>query len=206
MGKIFCILGKSGSGKDTVYKRLIGDGELRLRGVVPYTTRPRRSGETEGVEYHFISGGELETLRQAGRMIERREYHTVHGIWNYATVDDGQIDLAAGSYLMIATPEGFQSLSRHFGPENVVPLYLEVEDGVRLERAIRRERLGGRPDYPEMCRRFLADGLDFSPERLAACGVRRIFRNEDLSQCVADIRGFIRSLTGQADSHPRQQI
>lgn len=206
MGRIFCILGKSGSGKDTVYKRLIGDRELKLRGVVPYTTRPRRSGETEGVEYHFISGAALEELQRTGRIIERRDYPTVHGIWKYATVDDGQIDLTTGDYLMIATLEGYESLSSYFGPGNVEPLYLEVEDGVRLERAMRREKLGGRPDYEEMCRRFLADSRDFCPQRLAANGIRRAFRNDDLARCVADIRRFIQDRAGQEYSRSRQQI
>ena len=206
MGRIFCILGKSGSGKDTVYRRLIADSQLKLKGVMPYTTRPLRNGETDGVEYHFINGAELEELQRTGRIIERREYHTVHGIWDYATVDDGQFDLAAGDYLMIATLEGYESLSRYFGRENVVPLYLEVEDGVRLERAMRREKRGGRPDYAEMCRRFLADSRDFSPQRLAVCGIRRFFRNDDLMRCVADIRRFIQDRTGPEKFHFRQQI
>lgn len=47
MGKIYCLMGKSASGKDTIYNRLLAMEELQLRRVVPYTTRPIRSGETE---------------------------------------------------------------------------------------------------------------------------------------------------------------
>ena len=53
MGKIFYIMGKSASGKDTVYHRLCDDKSLGLHTVTLYTTRPRREGETDGVEYHF---------------------------------------------------------------------------------------------------------------------------------------------------------
>ncbi|WP_366559120.1 hypothetical protein [uncultured Eubacterium sp.] len=55
MGKIYCLMGKSASGKDTIYNRLLAMEELQLRRVVPYTTRPIRSGETEGESYFFCS-------------------------------------------------------------------------------------------------------------------------------------------------------
>lgn len=92
MSKLFCIMGKSASGKDTIFKRLVQDEVLNLKTVVSYTTRPMREGEQEGVEYHFVSPQTLETLRNEGRVIECRDYHTVHGLWNYFMVDDGQID------------------------------------------------------------------------------------------------------------------
>ena len=44
MGKIFYIMGKSSSGKDTIYKKLLGDRELELRNIILYTTRPMRQG------------------------------------------------------------------------------------------------------------------------------------------------------------------
>ena len=55
MGKIFYIMGKSSSGKDTIYSRLLQDSELGLSRIVLYTTRPMREGETEGKEYHFTA-------------------------------------------------------------------------------------------------------------------------------------------------------
>ena len=62
MGKIFCLMGKSSTGKDTIYKRLLEDQELGLQRIVPYTTRPIREGEQEGVEYHFVSEETLQCL------------------------------------------------------------------------------------------------------------------------------------------------
>ena len=53
MGKIFCIMGKSATGKDTIYKKILQNSELKLRRIVSYTTRPIREGEEEGVEYYF---------------------------------------------------------------------------------------------------------------------------------------------------------
>ena len=51
MGNIYCLMGKSASGKDTIYNRLLAMEKLHLRRVVPYTTRPMRSGETDGRTY-----------------------------------------------------------------------------------------------------------------------------------------------------------
>lgn len=94
MSKLFCIMGKSASGKDTIFKRLVKDRELDLKTVVSYTTRPMREGEREGVEYHFVSPQMLRDFREEGRVIECRDYHTVHGLWSYFMVDDGQIDFS----------------------------------------------------------------------------------------------------------------
>ena len=54
MGKIFYIMGKSSSGKDTIYRKLQESENLKLGRLVLYTTRPIRDGEKEGQEYHFV--------------------------------------------------------------------------------------------------------------------------------------------------------
>ena len=102
MGKIYYVMGKSASGKDTIYKRLVK--ELPELGTVRmYTTRPIRDGETNGVEYIFTDEKQLQTMKDAGKVIECRTYDTIYGPWSYFTADDGQIDLGSGSYLMMGT-------------------------------------------------------------------------------------------------------
>ena len=194
MGRIFCIMGMSGTGKDTVYKCLIHDRRLRLRGIVTYTTRPMRDGERQGVEYRFVSVADLDRLRAARQVVEERHYDTVQGRWYYFTADDGQIDLRKNNYLMIATPEAFVRFKARFGRERVVPLYIRVEDGERLRRALHRERRRRAPDYEEMCRRFLADKEDFSPEKLARAGIEKTYDNSILKNCLAVIRADILGL------------
>ena len=71
MGRIFYIMGKSATGKDTVYKELLKRFP-DLKTIVPYTTRPIREGETDGVEYHFRNISDLDGLRESGKMIEIR--------------------------------------------------------------------------------------------------------------------------------------
>ena len=189
MSKLFCIMGKSASRKDTIFKKLTQDENLDLKRVVSYTTRPMREGEQEGVEYHFVTSQRLEELQKEGKVIERRDYSTVHGIWSYFTVDDGQVNFSLNQdSIIIGTLESYQKIRTYFGKANVIPLYIHVEDGLRLERALERERQQEEPGYAELCRRFLADAQDFSEEKMAACEIDRIYENIDIEQCLNDIR------------------
>ena len=104
MGKIFLLMGKSASGKDTIYTRLLNDKRLGLKPYVGYTTRPIRTREIEGVEYHFTTEEQLKEYENSGRLIEKRVYHTVHGDWYYYSVDDGA-DLENNDYIYIGTLE-----------------------------------------------------------------------------------------------------
>ena len=77
MGKIYYVMGKSASGKDTIYKRLVK--ELPELGTVRmYTTRPIRDGETNGVEYIFTDEKQLQAMKDAGKVIECRTYDTIY--------------------------------------------------------------------------------------------------------------------------------
>ncbi len=188
MGKIYFLMGKSASGKDTVYEKLISSPELDLRVYVGYTTRPRRAGETDGVEYHFSDVDEMNRFEQEGRLIEKRVYHTVYGDWYYFSVDTDDVDLSRYDYLYIGTLESYVQMCAYYGNEKVVPIYLEVEDGLRLSRAIERERAQKEPGYAEMCRRFLTDSEDFSEEKLREAGITRRFDNTDMEQTLAAIK------------------
>ena len=192
MGKIFCIIGKSSSGKDTLYRQILKDLKEDLSSIVPYTTRPIRTDETDGREYFFTDEETLKKLCREGKVVEARSYHTVYGIWSYFTVDDGQIDLEKQNYLIIATIESYIKMRNYFGAEAVVPIYIEVEDGIRLQRALEREGRQKEPKYAEMCRRFLADLEDFSEEKLRRAGISRRFFNTDLGQTKLKIIEYIR--------------
>ena len=195
MGKIFYIMGKSASGKDKIYSILLADQELNLRKMVLYTTRPVREGEENGKQYFFTDDKKLEEFRESGKLIESRSYHTVHGIWTYFTADDGQVKLNEADYLGIGTLESYRQLKEYYGEENVLPIYIQVEDGERLRRALVREQKQEEPKYAEMCRRFLADQEDFSEENIAGAGIGLRFENDDLDICVKNISNYIKSAT-----------
>lgn len=190
MGKIYYMMGKSSSGKDTLFKE-IKRRIPELRTVTLYTTRPVREGEKNGVEYFFVTADTLDMYVQEGKVVELRVYNTIHGAWKYATIDDGQVDLKICDYLMMGTLESYGKIRDYYGAENVVPVYVEVEDGERLVRALARERQQDHPRYAELCRRFLADTEDFSEEHLREAGITRRYYNDDIDRCLEEIVGDI---------------
>lgn len=192
MGKIVCLMGKSSSGKDTIYKKLLEHEEFGLQKIVPYTTRPIRSGEQDCIEYHFTDEAGYQELLRAGKIVESRKYHTCHGIWRYFTVADKYIDLNSQSYIMIGTLEAYEKIGRFYGKDKVLPVMIELDDGVRLQRALDREKAQDNPRYEELCRRFLADAEDFSEEKLAEAGITQTFANDDLKQCLSNIIAYLK--------------
>ena len=190
MGKIYYMMGKSSSGKDTLLKDL-RKALPELRTMTLYTTRPIRDGERDGVEYFFVSEDTLNTFERQGRIIEQRAYDTMHGIWRYATVDDGQVDLRAADYLVIGTLESYYRMREYYGEDNVRPIYIEVEDGERLTRDLEREKGRKKQGYAELCRRYLADKADYSEENLAKAGIEKRYLNYDRTRCLEEIIGEI---------------
>ena len=191
MGKIYYMMGKSSSGKDTLFKE-VKKALPWLQTITLYTTRPIREGERDGIEYFFVSEDTLNAYEKQGKVIEQRAYDTVHGIWKYATVDDGQINLGTSDYLVIGTLQSYQQMQTYYWHDKLVPIYIEVEDGERLARALAREREQEAPKYAELCRRFLADTKDFAEENLKSLGIQKRFVNDNRTRCLEEIIGEIR--------------
>lgn len=139
MGRLFVFMGKSASGKDTLYGELLARYP-EIHAVIPYTTRPIREGETDGGAYYFVSEDKMRRMEKENRIVESRCYQTVHGPWYYFTAEDGQIDWDKGDFVLISTLEGFEKISRFYGADKVVPLYIEVDDMTRIERSLKREK------------------------------------------------------------------
>lgn len=193
MKKIFVIIGKSSTGKDTIFRELLkAKDRLNIEPYVPYTTRPMRSSEKNGVDYFFVSDFDFCNLIKDNKMLEHRIYKTVHGIWRYGTVYDKQFDTEK-NIIIVLTLEGYVSLlsSNIIQKNNIIPIYIEVEDGVRLTRALEREKKQSNPKYEEMCRRFLADSNDFSEENIQNANITTRFENYDFSKCLNEIKDYI---------------
>ena len=185
-------MGKSSSGKDTIFQEIFRRQTWDLKKIVLYTTRPARADEKDGEDYYFVNEEILKKMEITGQVIELRAYQTIHGVWKYFTADSEQIDLEKNSYLSIGTLESYRKIREYFGTEKVVPVYIEVEDGERLARALKREQNQSQPRYEEMCRRFLADSKDFSEENLKEAGIEKRFQNNrTLNECVEEILKYI---------------
>lgn len=193
MGKLFCIMGKSSTGKDTIYRELCSRDELKLKKLIMYTTRPIRAGEEQGKEYFFVDDARADELESQGKIIEMRCYHTMYGDWKYFMVDDGNMDLDKSDYICLGTLESYGKIKKYYGEDRVIPIYIEVDPANRLERALKRERKPQNQKYEEMCRRFLADNRDYSEENLEKAGIGRRFSNDnDRQECMDEVAGFIR--------------
>jgi len=205
MKKIYYLIGKSSTGKDSLLEALLKDEELGLEKIVQYTTRPIRGGEVEGREYHFISDDEARRMEAEGRIVEERAYNTVHGIWKYMFVDDEKIR-TMGPFIAVGTIESYRKIRDYYGEDNVFPVYIYVETGERLTRALEREKNHENPKYAEMCRRFLADEEDFRDEKLQEAGLMMSdgtylcgVENDDFDRCLETIRALIRRSEGKTD-------
>ena len=194
--KIIYIMGKSSAGKDTIYKIL--KEKIDVKPYVLYTTRPIRTGEKDGIDYNYLTNEEMEQYSQEEncKVIESRTYNTVYGPWTYATILDNQF-LSGKDLLMTGTLESYNAILKYFkDKENIkiIPIYIEVEDGIRLERALKREKEQSNPKYVELCRRFIADSQDFSEENINNSGIKKRFQNNILDNCVDEIVEYLKTI------------
>ena len=184
-------MGKSSTGKDTIFKELLRKNTFSFKTIVSYTTRPIRRGEKDGHEYHFTDEAGFQKLKEAGKIIEDRCYETVHGPWRYFTADDGQIDLKSTNYITIGTIESYLRICEYYGHDSIIPVLVDLDDGIRLQRALNREKKQQHPKYEEMCRRYLADSADFSDIKIEEAGITRRFYNNELKDCLKEIEDYI---------------
>lgn len=186
MGKIFCIIGKSASGKDVVCSTLL-ERKKNLTRLLSYTTRLPQKDEVDGVHYHFVSDRFIEEKEKEGKLIEKSIRDTEDGPRIFATIDDNQVDFSNGSYIAIKDPAGAQKLKEYYGADKVVIIYITVDDGIRLMRALTREMTQPYPKYADMCSHFLDDERDFA-------NIKSDFvcENVDLFSCVNALEKIIK--------------
>lgn len=193
--RIIYLMGKSSVGKGTIYKIL--KEKLDVAPYILYTTRPIRDGEKDEIDYNFL---DEESMRNyineiPSNVIEYRVYNTVYGPWTYATILDKQFK-SDKDLLMEGTLISYNSIKEYFKNNNkikLIPIYIELEDGIRLQRALNREQQQENPKYEELCRRFLADNKDFSEENIEKSGIKKRFKNDDLDRCVMEILEHIKN-------------
>ena len=154
---IIAIMGKSGSGKDTLCRALLKRPEFKnAREIISCTTRPIRDNEKDGVDYHFLTNEQFTNQILSGEMVEA----TVFNDWCYGT-SVNNLD-ATCLNIGVFNPEGV-GLLRGRDNINLKVIYLEANDKDRLLRQLNREK---NPDCHEIVRRFSADEADFSEEEI----------------------------------------
>lgn len=150
---IVCLVGKSGSGKDTLAQRLATCNNWN--NVVSCTTRPKREYEEEGKSYYFLTNEEFAQKVLNGDMIEATYFNT----WHYGTMKSSLVD---GVNVGVWNPEGYDCLRETVKYDKDIKLFaywLQCRDKTRLLRQLNREE---DPDVHEIVRRFGTDEEDFA--------------------------------------------
>ena len=156
MRKIFAIMGKASTGKDTLTKMLSEMLELPI--ALSFTTRPMRAGEKQGVEYNFISDDDFWDLHGCDLLAEYTSYEVASGeTWHYGLTKE---ELEKAEYvLVIVNPDGFRQLTEIYG-DKVCSILIDAPADVRIKRYLDRDTVT-EEKAEECCRRFLADNKDF---------------------------------------------
>lgn len=185
-------MGPSSSGKDAIKRRLIKDNKFCFKEMIMSTTRPKRTGEVEGREYYFKTVEEMLKLEEEGKIIEKRKYDTAYGPWYYFTTSSS-IDLEHYNYIGSNTLEGLDEFVKFYGLDNIISFLIKVDDGIRLERALNRERKEKYPKYKELCRRFLADDIDFREENINKREITSIiYNNGSIDNTIGEIEKVLK--------------
>lgn len=156
MRKIFAVMGKASTGKDTLTKMLSETLELPI--ALSFTTRPMRVGEKQGVEYNFISDDDFWDLHGCDLLAEYTSYEVASGeTWHYGLTKE---ELEKAEYvLVIVNPDGFKQLTEIYG-DKVCSILIDAPADVRIKRYLDRDAVT-EEKAEECCRRFLADNKDF---------------------------------------------
>lgn len=189
MDKLFVILGKASSGKDTILKEVIKD-LYKTDIAISFTTRPIRDGEVEGREYNFISTNEFNELFEAGQIAEHTSYNVVGGdIWLYGLT---RAELEKNKFVAVITnPEGLEQLKKIYG-DKVVSILIDANGKDRVFRYLNREENVSNLKVAECCRRFLADEKDFEglePNHL-------VINNGDINDAIKQVKSIMRITIG----------
>ena len=187
---IIMFIGPSGSGKDTFFYPTLK--EYALNPIILSTTRPMRKGEIDKKTYYFITMDQMNLLERQQKLIERRNYQTINGLWSYATNSE-QID-SSSNYLTLNTWEAYQKFVQLYGSDQIVPLYFRVDDGIRLQRSLERERSQKAPNYKELCRRYLADIKDFDESYLTRYNPYIINNDGSIEKTQKEINSVLKKI------------
>ncbi len=136
---IVLLIGKSASGKDAILKRLVSDGTMQK--IVTYTTRPKRDGEVNGIDYNFVSEHTFFDMVQQGKFFETRNYNTIDvsgngTVWYYGS--KLMNSKTRVPYIAIVDVQGARDYITTYGKENVFVVYIDASDDTRSKRAIQR--------------------------------------------------------------------
>lgn len=190
--KIFCVLGYSGVGKDTIVKKASEQLGDKVKVLVSHTTRPMRKGEQEGKTYYYIDNKEFLKMKEYYSFIESRTYNTkvekdgeiVDDVWMYGLSVDEVNSCEYGIFIVDSI--GFKALKKHYGNDVVIPIYISAKENILKERLLARGDL-----EDEVNRRLIDDKARFLDFRVKT--VYKEIKNEgNIDEAVKELVNYIK--------------
>ena len=136
-GRIIVVSGPSGVGKGTLLRELFRFSDLPLVLSVSATTRPPRPGETNGVEYHFLTPGEFHKKRKNGEFLECFEVFQ-GGYWYGTLRQEVESKRDAGKWVVLEIDvQGGLAIQKQF-PDAVMIFIRPKDCDVLTERLTQR--------------------------------------------------------------------
>lgn len=154
MNKIFMIIGRSGSGKDTQVQ--IIHNKFDMHSIVLCTTRKPRAYETFGKDYYFVTDAVLRSDQIKDDVFECRQLNLTTGPAYYYT-RKSSIDLTKFNYIVPGTFDMLRSYRGYFG-NNVVPIFLECDYKTARRRLLERNS----EPMSEIDRRLITDEQEYT--------------------------------------------
>lgn len=188
--KIAIIIGKTGSGKDSIFKELQESNILHK--VISTTTRPMREYEEDGVDYHFIDRYDFLAQDNLDKFLDTSLFNSWYYGTNIDDLDENKINILVGDNSRLL------DLLTNDSVEAII-FYIEASDKERLMRCLTREE---NPDVHEIVRRFAAEEEDYGSKEFQLIDryVRpaKTISNHDgeLQKAIAAITSAIESWAG----------
>ena len=155
--KVVILLGKSAAGKDYILNYL--KKSFKFNSIISHTTRPIRENETNGLDYYFINKKTFSKMLKNNEFIEIRKYTTCFNgkqdVWSYG-ITKKEFDNKTRKICVVDTT-GLREIIKYYGKENVISIYIDVEDKIREKRA----KIRGSFSQSEWDRRLKDDGIKF---------------------------------------------
>lgn len=185
------LIGKSGSGKDSILHELIENEGYSL--IVSTTTRPIRDGEVDGVDYHFVTNEVFDTMIAEDKFLEHRSYETLvggnHEVWRYGTP---KTPLNKDKdYAIVLDMPSTQDFLNYYGRSNCAVIFVDAPLELREERAKQR----GSFDMTEWQRRIPRDDEQFNNVAVSLVANYRVFNTGTLQRAVNRVLAYIAGLS-----------
>lgn len=187
MINVLYLIGPSNSGKDYFKNLMIKN--FGFVPIIPFTTRPKRKGEVDGVDYYFFDDlSDINTKEDD--IVEMRSYNMVNNnsisttiVYYGVSINPDELDKTK-DYIMCGTLESYANLNKAvmddfngryakgkkqtFPSVKIVPIFIETDSDTRYHKAMERAMKTGENIY-EIQKRFDADSEDFSFKNRIKC-------------------------------------